>query len=127
MVVAPGADLAVGVATAPDALGPHQHHRTTGHGQVSGLDPPATVGHRSDTTAATADHFNGGLHVDHLRLGADHEPGHAKQRGGALATYFTVKGLLLQLVTNRRVARPLAAVVDLWPARPPHPAPRFIT
>ena len=86
--LAPGAHLAVGVVTTPDALGPHQHHRSSAGGQVAHPGHPAAVRRGHHTTARPPDPASRRLHqlvqlaVD-LQGPGQHEAVQSQERGSA--------------------------------------------
>src|SRR5690606_5936692 len=93
----------VTVRASPAALGPHQHRRAPRDRQVAHCGAGPAMSDRPRAALGAADHLRGGLHVqpplavDQL-VRADDEPGHANERGCALATVHHGQGsLLLQM------------------------------
>jgi hypothetical protein len=100
-------DRTVTVGAAPDALGPDQNDRPIADRQIPDRGAPAAVADRPGPAAVATDDISGGLDLEpdlpvDFGMGADHELGHAQQRGRALTTVLHRQGPLLLLL--RQVA-----------------------
>ncbi len=127
----PGPGGAVGIATAPQAPGPHEHHRPTGHRQVPHVHAAPAVADGSGPAQSAAHHLGGRLDpqwslVAH-DLVADHVQSlHAQEHSRSLTSIAHVRGPFPQLSTSRRIAGSLTALVDLVSPPPSYPKPRSI-
>jgi hypothetical protein len=107
-------------AAAPGALGPHQHRRRPGDGQIPHHHPPAAVTGRSHTADRAPHPIVHGLDRQPqltiaMHMAGDGEAAHAHERDRAqpiVTTVAHVGGLLLQMSDIRRMARPPTHVVD---------------
>jgi hypothetical protein len=127
----PGPPVAVRVAAAPQALGPHQHHRPTRDRQIPDLHSPPALPDCPAPAPATPDDIGRRLHLEvpltvHHTLSHDRHGGDADKRGRSFAAALHRQGPPdLQSWSNRRIARPLAAQVDPLQETAHNTPPRF--